>query len=219
MTTIKGYVKRTVHTFVSPPPVETRYKPLGQLFYIKACNGAGKSTIPSYLSSTDPEAFVVTYFGRVILTVCPSYGMLLFGKYDKSKSKGVDSLKDYDEMKLAVEMSEMPEFASYDAIFEGVIPSTILHTWVEYLDRPSRKLYTAFIDTPLEECLSRICKRNGGSDFNESLVIEKFKRVNSHRERHNSLFPAVPGVMIRSHGITIKEMVELFLNRQFGSID
>lgn len=213
------YTKRRVHgLFNKPSPVETHYPPRGELFYVKACNGAGKSTIPSYCASKDPEAYAVSYGGRILFTVMPSYGMLSFGKYDQSKSKGVDSLKDYDEMKLAVEYSELPEFVEYSAFFEGVIPSTILHTWVEYLDRPARHMITTFVDTDLETCLARVKARNGGVPFDEQLVVEKFNRVLSHRTRHKELFPTVPAVIIRSQGITIDQMVNLFLNREFEGL-
>lgn len=214
------YTKARVHASLisRPKPVEKRYPPRGELFYIKACNGAGKSTIPSICASRDPEAYTVSMNGRILLTVMPSYGMLAFGKYDQSKSKGVDSLKDYDEMKLAVELSEQPEFVGYTAFFEGVIPSTILHTWIEYLNRPTRPLITGFIDTDLETCLSRVNSRNGGAEFNADLVTEKYNRVMSHRTRHKELFPTVPAVIIRSQGITMDDMVSLFFNREFEGI-
>lgn len=214
----KPYTKRWAHGLMKPKPIQTRYPARGELFYVKACNGAGKSTIPSYCAERDPEAYTVSQDGRILLTVMPSYGMLAFGKYDKSKSKGVDSLKDYDEMKKAVELSELEEFIGYTAFFEGVIPSTILHTWVEYLNRPARPLTTVFIDTDLETCLSRVNSRNGGAEFNADLVTEKFNRVMSHKTRHKELFPSVPAVTIRSQGITIDEMVSLFLNREFEGI-
>lgn len=212
------HTNRRVHALIRPAPVPKRFEPRGELFYVKACNGAGKSTIPSYCASRDPEAYTVSQGNRILLTVMPSYGILAFGKYDSSKSKGVDSLKDYDEMKLAIECSELPEFVGYTAFFEGVIPSTILHTWVEYLNRPARPLITAFIDTDLETCLARVKSRNGGADFNEDLVIEKYNRVMSHLTRHKELFPNVPAVKIRSQGITIEQMVDLFLNREFEGI-
>lgn len=201
-----------------PKPIEQRYPARGEMFYVKACNGAGKSTIPSICASRDPEAYTVSHGGRILFTVMPSYGFLAFGKYDKSKSKGVDSLRDYDEMKLAVEVSELPQFVNYTAFFEGVIPSTILNTWIEYLDRPARPLTTAFIDTDLDTCLARVASRNGGAEFNADLVIEKYNRVMSHRVRHKELFPNVPAVIIRSQGITMDDMVALFLNREFEGI-
>lgn len=214
------YTKARVHAGLlsRPAPVETRYPPRGELFYVKACNGAGKSTIPSICASRDPEAYTVSKDGRILLTVMPSYGMLAFGKYDNSKSKGVDSLRDYEEMKLAVELSELPEFVEYTAFFEGVIPSTILNTWIEFLDRPARRLITAFIDTDMQTCIERVGARNGGAEFNQQLVIDKYNRVKSHRDRHKELFPTVPAVIIRSQGITMDDMVSLFLNREFEGL-
>lgn len=215
----KGVTLRRVHTFVKPPKVEAPRQPVGDIYYIKGCNGSGKSTVPSYLSENDPDAYVCMLGTRVLLSVFPSYGILAFGKYDKSKSKGVDSLSDYAEMELALALSEREDLVKYDAIFEGIIPATILNTWVEKLDRPARRLITLFLDTPLETCLSRIDTRNGGEEYNRTLVAEKYKRIKSHRERHKELFPTVPAGMIRSEGKTVVEMVELFLNRDFGDLE
>lgn len=214
----KGVTLRRVHLFMKPPKVDTPYSPRGEIYYIKGCNGSGKSTVPSYLSERDPEAYVCMLSGKILLTVFPSFGLLAFGKYDKSKSKGVDSLADYEQMELALLLSEREDLVKYDAIFEGIIPATILNTWIEKLNRPSRRLVTLFLDTELETCLSRIDHRNGGDDYNRDLVSEKFKRIKSHMERHKELFPNVPAGMIRSQGKPIEEMVRLFLNRDFGEI-
>lgn len=216
---IKGLLKRRVHTFMKPDPVKGTYPARGDLYYVKGSNGSGKSTVPSYLASSDPDAYVATYDGKVMLTVCPSYNIICVGKYDKSKSKGVDSLKDTEQMMFAVEITELPEYMAYDVIFEGIIPSTILETWMTRLNRPSRRLVALFLDTPSEVCLKRVDSRNGGEPFDQSLVIDKWKRVNSHRERHNSLFPTVPAGMMKSNGLTIDQAVTAFLNRDFGSID
>lgn len=216
---LKGLLKRNVHTFNKPPAVEGCYPPRGELYYVKGSNGSGKSTVPSYLAQRDPQAYVVTHNGKIMLTVCPSYNIICVGKYDKSKSKGVDSLKDTEQMLFAVDITELPEYLPYDVIFEGIIPSTLLHTWIERLDRPTRKLVTLFLDTPCEVCLERVALRNGDAEFSHELVIEKWNRVHSHRERHRNLFPNVSAGMMRSNGLTVDQAVSAFLNRDFGSID
>ncbi|AFX93616.1 terminase small subunit [Serratia phage phiMAM1] len=215
----KGVTTRRVHTFVRPPKVEVPRQPVGDIYYVKGCNGSGKSTVPSYLSEKDPDAYVCLLGSRVLLTVFPSFGILAFGKYDKTKSKGVDSLSDYAEIELALALSEREDLVKYDAFFEGIIPATILHTWIEKLNRPARRLVTLFLDTPLATCLSRVDTRNGGEDYNRDLVAEKFRRIESHRVRHKELFPTVPAGMIRSEGKTMEQMVELFLNRDFGDLE
>lgn len=214
-----GLLKRKVHQFIKPPAIDGYYPARGELYYIKGCNGSGKSTVPSYLASTDPQAYVVTHNGKILLTVCPSYDLICVGKYDHSKSKGVDSLTDTEQMMMAVEITEQPDYAEFDVIFEGIIPATILNTWVERLDRPARKLWTLFIDTPLDVCLSRVDTRNGGQEYDRDLVASKWNRIKSHRERHYQLFPTVSAGMIKSHGMSIPGMVELFLNREFGEIE
>lgn len=214
----RGYLKQRVHTFFKPPAVEGNYPARGELYYVKGSNGSGKSTVPTQLALRDPEAYVVTHGGKILLTVCPSYNIICIGKYDKSKSKGVDTLTDTEQIMFAVELSELPEFIGYDVIFEGIIPATILETWMVRLNRPARRLVALFLDTPKHICVERVTSRNGGADFDQSLVEYKWVRVNSHRERHRDLFPNVSAGMLRSNGLTIDQAVEAFLNRDFGSI-
>lgn len=216
--TIKGLLKRPVHLFHKPPAVVGDYPARGELYYVKGSNGSGKSTVPSWMAENDPQAYVVTHNGKVMLTVCPSFNIICVGKYDKSKSKGVDSLKDTEQMLFAVSITEQPEYIGYDVIFEGIIPATLLNTWIERLNRPTRRLVVLFLDTPKEVCLARVSSRNGGEDFKHELVLEKWKRVNSHRERHKELFPNIPAGMMKSNGLTVDQAVSAFLNRDFGDI-
>ena len=216
---LKGLMKRPVHTFFKPPVVKGIYPARGQIYYVKGSNGSGKSTVPSQLAERDPQAYVVTHNGKVMLTVCPSFNVVCIGKYDKSKSKGVDSLKDTEQMLFALSIADQPEYLKYDVIFEGIIPSTLLSSWIPRLTRPPRELVVLFMDTPLETCITRVKSRNGGVDFNESLVVEKWERVHDHRQRHKDLFPTVPAGMMKSDGLTVEQAVFAFLNRDFGSID
>lgn len=216
---LKGLLKRPVHLFTKPPAVKGIYPPRGALYYVKGSNGSGKSTVPSWLAENDPQAYVVTHDGKVMLTVCPSFGVICIGKYDKSKSKGVDSLKDTEQMLFALSIADQPEYLGYDVIFEGIIPSTLLSSWIPRLTRPPRELVVLFLDTPLETCIARVRSRNGGADFNESLVVEKWERVHNHRGRHKELFPTVAAGMMKSHGLTVDQAVMAFLCRDFGSID
>ncbi|QVW27123.1 putative kinase [Escherichia phage vB_EcoM-ZQ1] len=174
--------------------------------------------MPSQLAERDPQAYVVTHNGKVMLTVCPSFNVVCIGKYDKSKSKGVDSLKDTEQMLFALSIADQPEYLKYDVIFEGIIPSTLLSSWIPRLTRPPRELVVLFMDTPLETCIARVKSRNGGVDFNESLVVEKWERVHDHRQRHKDLFPTVAAGMMKSHGLTVDQAVMAFLCRDFGSI-
>jgi cytidylate kinase len=216
---LKGLLKRPVHTFVKPPVVKGIYPARGQLYYVKGSNGSGKSTVPSQLAERDPRAYVVTHNGKIMLTVCPSFNVICVGKYDKSNSKGVDTLKDTEQMLFALSIADLPEFQVYDVIFEGIIPSTLLSSWIPRLTRPPRELVVLFMDTPLETCIARVKSRNGGADFNESLVVEKWERVQDHRQRHKGLFPTVAAGMMKSHGLTVDQAVMAFLCRDFGSID
>lgn len=190
----------------------------GDCYYIKGCNGSGKSTVPTVLASLDLDAYVLVSNGKILLTVFPNFNIIAAGKYDASKSKGVDSLNDTEQMMQAIEVSEQPEWLGYDLIFEGIIPATILHTWVERLDASQRNLYTLFIDTDMQTCVDRVVGRNGGADFDRGLVEEKWKRIMSHQTRHKELFPKVRAGIIKSQGKTIEEVVAAFLSRDFGEL-
>lgn len=216
---LKGLLKRPVHQFGKPPAVKGIYPAQGCLYYVKGSNGSGKSTVPSFLAQNDPKAYVVAHDGKIMLTVCPSFNVICIGKYDKSKSKGVDSLKDTEQMLFALTIADQPEYQVYDVIFEGIIPSTLLSSWIPRLTRPPRELVVLFMDTPLQTCIERVKSRNGGAEFNEDLVVEKWERVHNHRGRHKELFPTVCAGMMKSHGLTVDQAVMAFLLRDFGSID
>ncbi|AUR97878.1 P-loop containing nucleoside triphosphate hydrolase [Vibrio phage 1.244.A._10N.261.54.C3] len=170
------------------------------------------------MRSLDPDSYYVTVLGRKMLTVFPNFNVVAVGKYDNSNSKGCDSLKDTEEMLLAVHISEDPEFSGMDLIFDGIIPATILETWVERLRERDRELVVAFMSTPFETCLERIRERNNGKMLDDNLVnlVElKYRRIKSHQERHDDLFPDVKQVTINAE-TTIEHMLVSFLNRDWS---
>ncbi|QZI90426.1 hypothetical protein MYOV003v1_p0102 [Vibrio phage 207E48.1] len=200
----------------TPPVVEGR----PQCFYMKGTNGSGKSTIASELRARDPDAYYVCIMGRKLLTVFPNFNTLAVGKYDNSNSKGCDSLKDTEEMLWAVTVAEQPEFSGMHMIFDGIIPASILGTWVERLRERDRELVVAFLSTPFETCLERIRARNKGKVLDDDLIAlvkRKYDRIVSFRERHTDLFPETQAVIINAE-TTIEQMLVAFLNRNFGEI-
>lgn len=187
-----------------------------QCLYLKGCNGSGKSTIPSEMRKRDPQAYYVVVNKRKLLTVFPSFNTIALGKYDESNSLGIDALKDTEEIMKAVELSEHDDFIGYDLIFDGIIPATILETWIERLKPRKRKLVMGFLDTPLEVCLERISGRNDGKVLEDKLVklvAEKYKRIMSHRERHKDLFNDVAAVILDKQ--TVEQQLVAYLNREF----
>ncbi|CAL9997161.1 terminase small subunit [Vibrio phage K469] len=200
----------------TPPAVEGH----PQCFYMKGTNGSGKSTIASEMRARDPDAYYVVVMGRKLLTVFPNFNTLAVGKYDNSNSKGCDSLKDTEEMLWAVTVSEESEFAGMHMIFDGIIPASILATWVERLRERDRELVVAFLSTPFETCLERIRARNKGKVLDDhlvSLVKRKYDRIVGFRSRHADLFPDVKACIIDGQA-TIEHMLVSFLNRKMESL-
>ena len=66
---------------------------------------------------------------------------------------------------------------------EGVIASTILSTWGQWLneikayDKVKREVYAISLLPPVETCLERIQQRNGGKEIKEDLVKSKWNSV------------------------------------------
>lgn len=201
-----------------PPVVETPLIACPKLFYIKACNGAGKSTIPSLMAERDPDAYYLTDGNRKYATVFPSYRMISLGKYDNSNSKGCDSLKDTEMIMNALEYVERNEhYVGYSIIVEGIIPATIKDTWVERLRGHSRQLVITFLDTPFETCLERISARNGGKVLDEdlvNLVRTKFDRIQKHKEVYKELFPEIKRVTINAT-CDLDTMIDKFLKEDY----
>lgn len=205
--------------FAKKPPVpETPLLPSAKLFYIKACNGAGKSTIPSLMAQRDPEAYYLTDGKRKYATVFPSYKMVSLGKYDKSNSKGCDSLKDTEMVLTALDMVERNEaYHTFSIIVDGIIPASIKETWVERLRERSRDLVITFLDTPLDICLERISGRNGGKKLDDhlvNLVTTKYNRIQKHKVDYIELFPEIQQITIDAC-CDLDTMINKFLKEDY----
>lgn len=201
-----------------PPAVETPLIAIPKLFYIKACNGAGKSTIPSLMAERDPDAYYLTIGKRKYATVFPSYRMISLGKYDNSNSKGCDSLKDTEMIMNSLEYVERNEhYNGYSIIVEGIIPATIKETWVERLQGHSRPLVITFLDTPFETCLERISARNSNKSLDGDLielVRTKYNRIQKHKEDYKELFPEIKQVTINAT-CDLDTMINKFLTEDY----
>ena len=159
------------------------------LINIRGCNGSGKSTIPMSMLD-DPDKYVVEkpYKGkeRKLLTVFPSYGWLALGSYH-NKCGGLDGYVDTDMIKKGFWYA-LKKYPDYHIIMEGVIPSTVYGTYerlfLEAQEKyPKRKIIVVNLLPPVEECLKRIQKRNGGKPINEDLVRGKWSTVNKNADK------------------------------------
>ena len=156
------------------------------LVNIRGCNGSGKSTIPISMLETDENAFEVVWQldgkERVLATVFPKYQFAALGHYH-SKCGGMDSMKTTDEIKLAVDTLWN---LNYNILMEGIMASTVRQTYIDLftdLNRShqvQREIVVYNLLPPLEVCLDRIQKRNGGKPIKEELVNNKWRIVNNN---------------------------------------
>lgn len=154
-----------------------------KLINIRGCNGSGKSTIPISMMESDECSFEVMWQrdgkSRVIGTVFPKYNYIAIGHYH-SKCGGMDSIKDTNEIKEAVNALWN---LSYNILMEGIMASTVRKTYIELFQRMNeihslqRDIIVFNLLPPLEVCLDRIQKRNGGKPIKEELVLSKWKTV------------------------------------------
>lgn len=152
---------------------------------IRGCNGSGKSTIPMGMMD-DPYMKVIYKYipGRKskigIATVFPSYGWVALGTYF-NKTGGMDCLPNNEVIQKAF-WYVLKKYPDYDLLLEGVIASTISSTYINLFKEaeeryPNRKVVVLSFNTPVEVCLERIYKRNGGKPIKEDAVILKWNMV------------------------------------------
>lgn len=156
---------------------------------IRGCNGAGKSSIPMSMLD-DPEMFVVEkpYKNKLrkIATVFPTYGWVAMGTYF-NKTGGLDGFPDTNLTKKAF-WYLLKKYPGYNLLLEGVIASTVFSTYAELFKEaqkkyPERGMYIISLLPPIENCLRRIQKRNGGKVIKEELVANKWRSVQRNVEK------------------------------------
>lgn len=152
---------------------------------IRGCNGSGKSTIP--MGMMDDPYMKTTYKhipGRKsklgIATVFPSYGWVALGTYF-NKTGGMDCLPNNEVIQKAF-WYVLKKYPEYDIIMEGVIASTISSTYINLFKEAEeryhdRKVVILSFNTPVDVCLERIYKRNGGKPIKEDAVEMKWNMV------------------------------------------
>lgn len=150
---------------------------------IRGCNGAGKSSIPMSMLD-DPEMYVIEkpYKSKLrkIATVFPSYGWIALGTYF-NKTGGLDCFPDTNLTKRAF-WYILKHYPDYNLLLEGVIASTVFSTYADLFKESKQKypeceVYVISLLPPIENCLRRIQKRNGGKTIKEELVASKWHTV------------------------------------------
>lgn len=151
---------------------------------LRGTNGSGKSTVAfkliaegsiderlaEYQTPKGAQRFVMGY--RV-----PSLNLIVVGKYE-TVCGGCDGIHTQDLIKEAVINAAG---VAKNVLFEGVIVSTLFSGYLELSRKLSAEigqgLTWAYLDTPLEVCLARIYKRNGGKPIKEELVEAKIRSI------------------------------------------
>jgi len=150
------------------------------LINIRGTNGSGKSTIPILLIQSDDESYVISkpYKQRMkkILTICPNHKIVILGEYS-NQTGGLDKFpnKAFTEKVLRYAINKFPE---YSIIMEGILAATTYSTYAELFknvqDEYGIQPVVYYFMPPVETCIERIKKRNGGKEFKEDLVIAKY---------------------------------------------
>ena len=176
--------------------VEVEQKRL--LVNIRGTNGSGKSTIPISLKD-DPDMYEVVkpYQGKPkkILTVFPNYGWVALGDYS-NPTGGLDKFpnKAFTEKVLYYALKKFPE---YNILMEGILAATTYSTYAdlfrEVQDSYGIQPVIYYLMPPVETCIERIKKRNGGKEFKENLVWDKYRMMERGIEKFKNAgeFPVV----------------------------
>lgn len=152
---------------------------------LKGTHGSGRTTLAMQMIELDSGHELVTIPGHMkpMAIYCPGFNFLIVGRYlPGRKCGGCDALDSSATMKhvLTVLWRKQPHI-----LFEGIIAASIKVPFLEFLTGKTtefpRRVSFCFLDTPLEVCLKRISKRNGGKTFDQRIVSSKHRLIARHR--------------------------------------
>ena len=153
------------------------------LVNIRGTNGSGKSTVPLLMLDRDPLAYEVlwpvTKRLKGMITVFPTFGWIALGHYH-TKTGGMDTIRNTQEIRDSLALCWN---SGFNILMEGVIASTVRSTYIKMFNElnatqpHARDVTLLYLFPPVEVCLERIRKRNGGAKINEQLVRNKRRMV------------------------------------------
>lgn len=170
---------------------------------IRGTNGSGKSTLARrFFGEHDGEVVLVDQtFARekklddgsttvehvpikVTGRVNPDGLYCVVGNYT-TMAGGLDKVKFFEAQFKAIEAAlALPDVQI--VVAEGVLASTVFGSWAEHAKKliaEGHNVIWAFLDTPVDVCLERIQKRNGGKPIKEDLVRDKWNQIDKVRQR------------------------------------
>lgn len=162
------------------------------LVQIRGTNGSGKSTVPMQMIKHDPDHWVEALGGTKrnpkapYLTVLPKYGFAVIGSYN-GKTGGLDRISGGAANIRKFIVRAMKRYPEYDILMEGFIASGSVKPFIqifkEFEDmmeqgtlQPRKILVINFLP-PIETCIERVYKRNGGKKIAEENVLGKYETV------------------------------------------
>jgi predicted kinase len=150
---------------------------------IRGANGSGKSTLArAFFGENDATVDLAHYktkSGRdrsVTGRSNPDRNALVVGDYS-TMAGGLDKVPNFALQFAAIEAGLLLEDL---VVAEGVLASTVYGSWAMHAEKLAAegvRVIWAFLDTPLEVCLERIQKRNGGKPIKEDLVANKVRSI------------------------------------------
>lgn len=164
----------------------------GLIVNIRGAGGSGKSTPPYSTKKADPVHFEIVkpIKGRptIIATAFPKYKIIALGKYT-DVGGGVDSLKTKEIVQRSLKYVAKT-YPDYSIVFEGTITTSSINPYIglfNELERKGFKIRIVYFNPPVEECIKRIYKRNGGKPINEKYVRDKHRSMKSGAKKFKSL--------------------------------
>lgn len=152
---------------------------------LRGCNGSGKSTAArALLAAGASEIELAPYTTprgqrRAVLGYyVPALDLVVVGPY-RTECGGCDAVKTQD---LVCDSVRLAAGHASNVFFEGVIVSTLFSRYLSLSEEVGGMTW-AYLDTPIEVCLERIQRRNGGSPIKEDLVRDKVKSVAATRTK------------------------------------
>lgn len=153
---------------------------------IRGTNGSGKSSLARQFIQDGFQHIYVEGMKNPAFTYSKDYNVLVLGHY-KTACGGCDALVKAQIVRLL----KLAWMTTCNIVFEGVLVSDSGNPYADYMKELNdtlkpRKWGFAYLDLPLEVCLARIYKRNGGKQIKEDLVAAKHKNQVKYRSLHES---------------------------------
>lgn len=169
---------------------------------IRACNGAGKTSLLRRYAARVGITDVIDGFqpvypeghpkagknrGKPVPITRLNDGVVIVGDYSPasygSTTAGLDRISTQADAKAAILYASQGVPQPKAVLFEGIIVSTIFQGWLDFSKTLEEPMIWAFVETPVETCLTRIAARNGGKEINEDLVWDKWRSIRRVKEK------------------------------------